>query len=132
MATPSKAATPSAGSPSPTKEEVESLRTERTRIREALYAEYGDRIDKMMDDAKATPMQMSPAEVRQKRLEAMLDERTPLRQEVKATQNEAIQKLIEHAKESSERGVDVSSRLNLLLNLQEQTRVSERPVRIAD
>eukprot|EP00672_Neobodo_designis_P011148 CAMPEP_0174855712 /NCGR_PEP_ID=MMETSP1114-20130205/34016_1 /TAXON_ID=312471 /ORGANISM="Neobodo designis, Strain CCAP 1951/1" /LENGTH=140 /DNA_ID=CAMNT_0016090471 /DNA_START=35 /DNA_END=457 /DNA_ORIENTATION=+ len=112
-------ASPSKSEGSPSKAEVETLRAERDRIKTQLYAQYGDRIAQMMAEENAAVTRVTPAERREKRLQELLSERTPLRQEVKAAQAEALQRLIDEAKRESDKGVDVGSRLSMLLSMQE-------------
>jgi hypothetical protein len=105
---------------SPSKHEVRTLREERDRIKKQLYSEYGAQIDAMLAQQNASTLSVSPAEQRERRLQAMLDERTPLRQEVKASQAAALERLIAEAKIDHDRGVNVRSRLDLLLAMQQQ------------
>jgi hypothetical protein len=105
---------------SPSKHEVQTLREERDRIKKQLYSEYGAQIDAMLAQQNASTLSVSPAEQRERRLQAMLDERTPLRQEVKAAQAAALERLIAEAKIDHDRGVNVRSRLDLLLAMQQQ------------
>ena len=109
---------------SPSKGEMDTLRSERDRIKAQLYAEYGERINTMMADEVAATSRITPSERREKRLQELLSERTPLRQEVKTAQTEALQRLIDEAKRDSDKGVDVGSRLSMLLSMQES---SNRP-----
>jgi hypothetical protein len=102
------------------KEEMSTLRSERDRIKAQLYSEYGDRINAMMAEEKAATSRVTPAERREMRLHELLSERTPLRQEVKNQQAAALQRLVEEAKRDSDKGVDVGSRLSMLLSMQEE------------
>lgn len=98
---------------------METLRAERDRIKKQLYAEYGDRIHAMMQEESKT-IRTTPAEERERKLQAMLSDRTPFRQEVLAAQSESLRRLVEEARGESDRGIDVGSRLDMLLSLQKQ------------
>ncbi len=103
--------------------EITELQAERIRIKNALFAEHGEKIEQMMKErATTSTMNVTPAQEREERLMAILENRTPLRKQVQSAQIESIDRLVEHAKESAARGEDVKARLEMLLAMQETER----------
>ncbi len=97
-----------------------ALRDEAKRIKTALYAEYGSQIEEMMLQRGAdgtSQQQPTHIELRARRIEELLSSQTPLRRQVRSCQHDAMSRLIEAAEEDAARGVDVNSRLQLLLKL---------------
>jgi hypothetical protein len=108
-----------------------ALKDEARRIKAAIYAEYGDEINARMKQVMGTVAsdgesqgcdggaQLTYTQLRARRIEELISSQTPLRQQVRSCQNDAMQKLIEAAREDANRGVDVGSRLELLMKLKE-------------
>jgi hypothetical protein len=99
------------------------LREEAARIKASLYRDYGDTIEEMYRSAAASSSgedgcRKSQAEVWQDKIDELIRVQKPLRQQIKSCQSEAIQKLIDAAQDDERRGIDVSSKLSLLLSLQ--------------
>lgn len=102
------------------------LRDEAARIKQALYRDYGATIEKMYAETAASSSgknggageSKTQAELWQDKIDELLEVQKPLQQQIKKCQQEAIQKLVDAAQEDQRRGVDVESKLAILLSLQ--------------
>ncbi|CUG90581.1 Hypothetical protein, putative [Bodo saltans] len=106
------------------------LREEAARIKQSLYSEYGDVINRMYHETNVASSSSSgepggsgdqkktQAELWQDKIDELIAVQKPLKSQIKKCQQEAIQKLVDAAQDEQRRGLDVNSKLTMLLSLQ--------------
>jgi hypothetical protein len=108
------------------------LKEEAARIKQSLYSEYGEVIARMYSETAASGSsgaaaatsssngeeRRTQAEMWQDKIDELIAVQKPLKSQIKKCQQEAIQKLVEAAEDEQRRGIDVKSKLSMLLSLQ--------------